>query len=85
MPRYDKLLFGPAGACDACGRFCMSLHQAGAPGVAGIACYHCGRGRFRHRADWTFANCPACGGRCCGECHYTGVVATPRPDALPAP
>jgi hypothetical protein len=78
-PRTNNA-FGPAGACDACGRFCMTLDQAGAPGEPGIACYHdaCRAGQFRHRSEWDFWPCPACGGVKCGACHYTGTVAVPR-------
>jgi hypothetical protein len=64
----------PAGACDACGKFCMSLNQAGIP------CYHCFKGTFVHRGALRFHWCPACRGLTplCGVCDGRQVVAAPR-------
>lgn len=78
MSRYPKTLFGPAGVCDACGRFCCTLCQAGGPGEPGIRCYHCHQGHFRHRSEWAFSNCPECGGGGCRACNFTGIAATRR-------
>lgn len=40
--------FGPAGACDACGRTCCTLDQVGS------LCYHCHAGVFMGRRWWTY-------------------------------
>jgi hypothetical protein len=83
MVRNADNPFGPAGVCDACGRACCVLSQAGAPGEPGIRCYHsaCGKGFFRHRAEWEFVRCAACRGTgfLCAECAGKGVIATRRP------
>jgi hypothetical protein len=72
----SKFTMGPPGVCDACGRFCQGLHQAGK------RCYHCGKGIFIHRGEWDFRKCPACNdendGWGCDNCHGTGIVATWR-------
>lgn len=72
--RYGKFTFGPAGVCDACGRFCQGLHQVG------IRCYHCLAGTFIHRGEWIFARCPVCmdGEKswACEACSGTGVSAS---------
>lgn len=72
MSRYPKTLFGPAGVCPACGRYCQGLHQVGK------TCYHCRAAPFSHRSEWDFSDCPECAGGGCGQCHYTGVAAQRR-------
>lgn len=75
MARHiHPLTFGPAGACDACGRLCFTLVEVGA------RCYHCGQGAFMHRQFWLYTFCPVCGGDRCEQCHHKGIVAEPSPD-----
>ena len=74
--RVSKFVLGPAGVCDACGRFCQGLHQFR------IVCYHCVRGTFVHRGEWTFTRCPVCldgeGSWMCSACHRSGIAATSK-------
>ena len=79
--------FGPAGACDHCFRFAVSLDQVGVCGGApGILCSFCKVGHFRHRQEWIFSRCLDCKGigitalGMCGTCHMQGVVAVRRPE-----
>jgi DnaJ-class molecular chaperone len=76
--RINKLTFGPAGICDACGKRCVTLDQVGIP------CFHCeGQGVFMHRQFWTFSPCPECGGECsstCGRCNGVGCLVAAKED-----
>ena len=60
--------------CDACGRRCITLDQAGIP------CYHCREGVFLPREAWDFWACPGCNlnDPFCPACHGHGWVAVPR-------
>jgi hypothetical protein len=64
---------GPAGVCDACGRFCLALHQANGD----TRCYDCGNGDFIQRGQWDFYPCSVCNdesdGRGCNRCNGTGL------------
>jgi len=77
----NPLTMPPPAICDACGRSCCTLDQAGAP------CFHCGKGLFLHRRWWRFTPCPDCnagGARClCDTCNRTGFLATPAEDLDP--
>jgi len=48
IPTRMRDFMGPPGACDACGRVCITLDQVG------VRCYHCHAGVFMARAWWTF-------------------------------
>lgn len=75
--RVNPLVWGPAAICDACGRACVSLDQAG------CICWFCGEGLFMHRRFWRFVACPECGGVgrvLCDRCNRVGVLVFPKED-----
>lgn len=75
MSKRNTAFMGPPGICDACGRGCQGLHQAGCP------CYHCKAGTFIHRGEWHYTPCKSCGADVygCAACNQNGVVATRLP------
>lgn len=72
MGRRNTRFMGPAGICDACGRGCMTLDQAGR------RCYHCEAGTFVHRSELKMVPCELCygDGYGCETCKRTGMIAT---------
>ena len=73
-PDQPPWIKGAPAVCDACGRRCITLDQAGIP------CYHCREGVFLPREAWDFWACPGCNLQdpFCPACHGHGWVAVPR-------